>query len=274
MRTALVLCADTHINSTVAVCPPVVKLDEGSYHASKGQRWLWECWKDAWDQVATLTLSFDETIGIFCGDMGDLDAKRRSNQIISPSKAVILRMCADVLEPTLPLLTRYYVIRGTMAHEGKSSWLEEAIAKDISATGGEAEGRYSWWHLRGIIAGLKVDIAHHVSMGGMPWTERNAANKLAAVIQWKYAIEKGQPLPDLAVRAHNHKYSDSGGNFKTHAMTLPCWSLITEYAYRLGRENDTPDIGMVVLLIENGKYEKHRIAYRPESDKRIWTRKL
>jgi hypothetical protein len=273
MTTALIFSADHHINSTVALCPPEVVLDEGSYTASRGQRWLWECWLDAWKQVQALTVDCSETVGVFVGDLGDLDAKRRSNQIISPSKAVILRMIADTMQPALINLDRWYIVRGTMAHEGKSCWLEEAVAKDISATGGEAEGRFSWWHLRGTLADLRLDVAHHASMGWLPWTEKNAALKIAAVAAIKY-WQRGLPAPNLIVRAHNHRYSDSGDNYDgIHAVTLPCWSLITEFAYRLGRENDRPDIGLIVFIISENKWTKHILRYTPD-EKRTWTRKL
>lgn len=40
--TTLLIVSDTHINSTVAICPSEVELDDGgSYRPSRGQRWLW-----------------------------------------------------------------------------------------------------------------------------------------------------------------------------------------------------------------------------------------
>ena len=51
-RTVVAIAGDLHVNSTVAVCPPVVMLDDGGeYRASKPQRWLWREWVKFWGAV-------------------------------------------------------------------------------------------------------------------------------------------------------------------------------------------------------------------------------
>jgi hypothetical protein len=45
----LVLTGDLHVNSTVALCPPTVELDDGgTYHHSRTQAWIWNRWIDFW----------------------------------------------------------------------------------------------------------------------------------------------------------------------------------------------------------------------------------
>ncbi len=269
--TSVVLVGDLHINSTIALSLPSIELDDGGiYHASRTQRWLWACWLDFWSQIANLP---GRKIGIFNGDLGELDVKRRSNQLITANKATILRHAIEVLSPALSVLDGAIIIRGTLAHVGKSSWLEEALANDIDIAI-RPDGMASWYHLRTEIEGVRLDVAHHASMGQLPWTERDAANKVAKIIAWRYAIDLKQPLPHVAVRSHNHRYADSGHNYDVFAVCLPAWSALTEYGYRMGKENSMADIGGVWLICQNGSYQFGERRYRPEWDKRIWKLKI
>ena len=51
----------------------------------------------------------------------------------------------------------------------------------------------------------------------------------------------------------------------------PCWSLITEYGYRTGRENDRPDIGLLLVHIDGAEFESEYLIHRTTSEKRIWS---
>ena len=107
------------------------------------------------------------------GDIVEKDNKRRTHQIITRNDATLLRIAVSTLKPALEWADAIYVVRGTEAHVGKSAEMEEALAYDIGA---EKDGElHSHWHLRAVAGGVRMDIAHHATMGGMPWTERNAA---------------------------------------------------------------------------------------------------
>jgi hypothetical protein len=268
MQTLLIVSSDHHINSTVALCPPTVNLDDGgTYHASPGQRWLWESWQDAWKRCAELARGVDRVIAVLNGDIGELDTKRRSNQLVTPNKAMVLRMAGDVFEPLLDVAKDVYVVRGTAAHEGKSSWLEEAFAQDIDGIiPDKAHKTNSWWHVRGQVNGLKVDIAHHAPMGATPWGKFTAPANLWAKTQWFYQVDMQAAPPDLVIRSHNHKCVTGDPVYFT-----PCWSLITEHGYRIGRENDKPDIGLLAFVINGKDYKCHKMLYSPKDAKRVWS---
>ena len=181
---ALIIASDLHSNSSVAVCPPVINLDDGgTYHASRMQRQLWDWWLDSWDQVKAL--DDYEKVLVLNGDLGERDAKNRSAQIISVNKATQLKIALSVIVPALDAVDRVYVVRGTEAHTGVASELEESLAADITTAVpfDKKAGIYSWYQIRGKLAGKRVDIAHHASMGSLPWTKANSANKLAALAQ-------------------------------------------------------------------------------------------
>ena len=272
MTSTVVVIADLHINSTVALCKPVINLDDGgTYHASKSQRWLWKCWLDLWTEKIKKTSG--DKILVINGDLGELDTMRRSTQIISANKATIQLLVLDTIEPALAWADRVYIIRGTAAHTGKSSWLEEAIAADLDHAV-PSPNSASWWHLRTVCEGVRFDIAHHASMGKLPQSEKNAANKLAFLAQYRYAVDMKQQPPDVVIRSHNHRYADSGNNFGTYALCTAAWTIATEYVYRIGQENTLADIGAHVFKCEDGKFTPEYISYDYPEVKKIWSMKM
>jgi hypothetical protein len=178
-------------------------------------------------------------------------------------------MVLDTLAPMLDVVDDVIIVRGTQAHVGKGAWIEEAIAQDLDNTINQAVSPASWYHFRGMFGGVKFDVAHHASMGRLPHTEKNAANKIAATILYRYRVDMDQPAPDVAIRSHNHRRADSGGNYPTFALCTRCWSLATEYAYRIGGENSLADIGGHVFQCEGGEYKHTEMAYEPRKG-RIW----
>ena len=51
-ETVVALVSDLHCNSTTALCPPVVNLDDrGQYHAGPIQRAIWRHWLAYWKAV-------------------------------------------------------------------------------------------------------------------------------------------------------------------------------------------------------------------------------
>ena len=274
MQTAIIAVSDLHINSRVAISPPRVHLDEGGeYRASKTQRALWEAWLDFWDVIDKLKV--DKKILIINGDLGELDVRRRTYALITPNKATIMTMILDTILPAIDRVDAVYIVRGTVAHTGKSAWLEEAIANDLDIAIHPNDGKKaaSWYHVRRTCEGVRFDIAHHASMGRLPWTEKNAANKIAAVGRYRY-LEMGQVPPDIMLRSHNHVYADSGGNYETLAICLPCWSTITEFGYRIGMENKLPDIGGTIFICSDGSYTHETIKYRAPMPRNLWAIKF
>ena len=212
---------------------------------------------------------------ILNGDIGELDTKRRSTQLISLNKADVMRYTIDSLSPLLDGADKAVFVRGTMAHTGGGGWLEEALAQDFDNAVRHSKDTASWYHFQGAIDGVKFDAAHHASMGRLPWTEKNAANRIAELATRYYNIELQQPAPDVVLRSHNHRYADSGENYDTWAVCLPCWQLKTEFIYRIGGEYGLPNIGGVAIVIENGIIvRKEKVVYKIGKGKRIWALKI
>ncbi len=267
MTSHLIVVSDLHINSTVALCAPGVELDDGgTYHLNRSQRWLYACWREFCEEVGRLQ---GRKIVCFNGDLGELDTKRRSVQLITANKATIVKMVQRTIEPLVELADSLIVVRGTPAHEGKGAWLEELIANDYDHTI-RHDGTASWYHLRTVIDGVRYDIAHHASMTANPWGRGNSANNLAHKICFAYAVQMGQPVPHIAHRAHNHIIAESSG-FPCHVQYGPAWSIATEYSYRAGYENNLSDIGGIIWTHDGGSYERKIVRFNPTASRRIWS---
>lgn len=262
-RDILVVVADTHIGSTVALCPPAVPLDDGgSYTPSAGQRWLWSCWLDFWTQVmATRPSGGGKRYVVHLGDICEGD-HHETSQIVSRNPATMLDLAITVLEPVRQWADHMFVIRGTEAHAGKSAAMEEAIADDLNCTRDMARDTASWWHLLLEVQGVRIDCAHQpISASGRPWTRANGANVLAFATFSEYA-EHGERPPDIALRAHLHRFSDSGSNYVTRAVIAPAWQLGTAYSNRRW-PGQLADIGGQIWTITDGQPELRLVLYRP-----------
>lgn len=281
MTTLLIVSSDHHVNSTVALCPPRVQLDDGgSYTPSSGQRWLWQSWVDAWSRVSALKdkVNPQRTILVLNGDAAELDTKRRSNQIVTPNKATILKMIADVFEQPMQLVDKLYIMRGTSAHTGKSSWIEEAFASDyesLIARDGK-KGPLTWWHVRCVVEKLRIDISHHASRSSVPWTAKNSCGTLSSRLQWEYAVGMRSDWPHLAIRSHNHVFDRAIPVDAPHVYMTPCWSLLTEFGHRTGRENSKSSIGLLAFVIDGDDYYCKDYTYvNPIEEKsQIWKQQM
>ena len=209
--------------------------------------------------------------------MVDKDFKNRSYQYITNSPTRIADMAIDTLAPGLEVADQVLVIRGTESHVGKNGNMEEDIAKDIAGNKvirNKESGTASWYHYRGVFEGLRIDVSHHTSMGTLPWTSANAANKLAADAFMNYSL-LGQKPPGLLVRSHVHKHADSHDNYPVRALVLPAWQSMTSYGAKLN-PNRISDIGMIIFLIDNGSIvgEKKMIEKLSQTVKNVWTNQL
>jgi hypothetical protein len=244
LTTQLIVLSDLHINSTVAVCPPRVQLDDGgTYHASRTQQWLWACLNDIIAQA--LEIQADKRVLVLNGDLGELDTKKRSIQLVTLNKATILGMVIDTLEPLLAVTDATYIVRGTPAHEGKSCWLETQVGADIDAVPDPRTGAPSWWHIRSACEDVRLDIAHHASMGSRWWSKANAVLSTAASMEIDYMIgmEQNPKLRIMQVR--------EGSNLDSHALK-ELERLAIEHDFQIWIEK-VDESGKVGIVMEDGE---------------------
>jgi len=262
-----VVVSDAHINSTVGLLAPRVNLDDGGqYVSSKSQKWAYNNFLSFCKEIETEKRRLGApTVVIINGDIAD-DNKHKTSQIITHNKADILKMSVATLMPLTELADAIIVLRGTEAHAGPSASMDEMYAEDVSAEQ-SAENIFSWWEFRGKFGGVTFDIAHHPgTFSGMPHSAHAPAGKVAARIEYDYAINGKKP-PDIAIRSHNHIFADSGQTYETRTfITLP-WQLTTSYGHRKGFSGRIMPIGGMYFICEDGEYDVHVRRFSPRRSK-------
>ena len=120
----------------------------------------------------------------------------------------------------------------------------------------------SYWR-RYEIGGLLIDQRHHGRMGQRAHTRGPYMRWYAQDIELEHRLDGERP-PDIAVRAHNHIYGDSGRvhRWKTRVIAQGCWILSTEYSHRRSYES-LPSIGMVAIVIRDGRDEVIPLLHQP-----------
>jgi hypothetical protein len=263
--------SDHHAGSTVSLCPPSVDLDDGgSYQASRAQAWLWQCWRDFWDEAARVRDRLNANL--LCAYNGDLveGDHHGTSQIISRHPGIEQAVARRVLDVPQALAPDYsFVVRGTESHVGKSGKAEEALAAYLGAEGDPESGTNSWWHLRVERQGVPMDFAHHGRMGQRPWTKANATSMLAAQIFYEHA-ERGEKWPRLAFRSHYHQWQDSHLSHPVRVIQTPAWQLKTAYVHKVAPES-LADVGGALAIVRDGEIHSVRpILFTPKRGA-VWT---
>lgn len=261
----LILLGDTHIGSTVALCKPTVELDDGgTYHASRPQRELYKAWHKLANEIAKQPA---KPIAILNGDLVETDTRHRSYQVFTRNRTTLRRLTADVLDDVVSQCDKAYVVRGTEAHTGKSASMDDAVGEDFDCEGHTA-GSHSWWYLPLMVERVRLDIAHHAPMSGIPWNKNASAISIAAKIRFT-CMERGDPAPDIVVRSHQHRWADSHDAFKTRVFQLPGWTFGTAHTERIN-PGAVAEIGALFITIDGADYEIRK--FKVETGGRIWVK--
>jgi len=158
----IIVYGDTHPNSLVGLCPPIVVRDNGSqHHYSDAQAWLWEQWLNAWQTVAAWKKALRAELWVVINGDGTDDNKHSQHGLITINKSVIIDLSVEVHSIPAKHAERLFYVRGTEAHGGGAGELEEAVAQELGAVPDPETGNRSWWHLPLQANGVTLDIAHH-----------------------------------------------------------------------------------------------------------------
>lgn len=274
----IAVTSDQHCGSTVALCPPKIRLDDGGkYDASDAQLWLWKNWQNFWDRVESVRSRHKaKLVQVFNGDLTEGD-HHKTTQILSGNPTAQAAVVNAAMEVPLKLKPdALFFIRGTEAHVGPSACFEERIALGLSkdkrpVVKEDGTGNASHWQAALDIQGVRLDFAHHGKFGSRPSTKMNVINALAGDIFTEHCIE-GRPYPHLAIRSHMHQYADTFDAYPTRLLQTPAWQLKTAYVHRVTTTGKLSHIGGLIIVIKNGKYEIEPVIYRPDPPK-AWSLK-
>lgn len=268
MRDLVLALADTHFNATTGLCPPVISLDdEGEYHASRFQLWLWANWQALQANFAQRAREADRVFGIMLGDGPDLNF-HSGYQLITLNRAVIIRGFTELMQPVRERCKAgFFVVRGTEAHTGGSGELEEAAAEALDATRYPEDSlTRSCWFVKLLLQGVLIDACHHGRMGNLAHTRANALGGLVESVIDQYIRDGESKMPDLILRAHRHLWADSGTNYVARAVQLPCWQLPTSHTHKVAPRMRA-DYGAAFITITDGQIAIEPVLYRPKAEK-------
>jgi len=278
MAVVIAVASDEHCGSTGGLMAdkPITYDDGGTYHPSPGQLWLWNAWRDGWDQAAECAARNNaELWWVNNGDLTDGPRHHGTHQSVGMhgEEREVVR---DVLD--YPLLKcgikKIFMVRGTESHVGPGACAEEGIAKALSddwpVEGCPEPPTMSWYHLMMDVEGVFLDCLHHGRTGYRPWTHWNATALLAAQITME-RVKTGDRIPDLAIRSRFHRHSDSYDAQPCRVIQTPAFQLATSYVHRRAPES-LADVGMICVLIDDGLYEVHKHIVTP-SRGHVWTAK-
>ncbi len=263
----VVILGDTHINSTVALCPRRVELTNGAYYnPSPAQLWLTTKWESMWTNIAQVIEAQqpEETILILNGDIVDMNVHSR-HELISPNISVVLNHAYRTLAPKVRLFNYVYFNKGTEAHTGERAELEETLAAMLNCVPEEYTNEQTRWETVLEVNGVNINTAHHGKVGSREWTKLTAPMTLATEIVLD-SVARGHKLPDLVIRNHAHKYADTFYNAQVRVIQNPGWQLSTTFSHKIGIVSPA-DIGATVIQCEDSKYEAHTYVWNVDKPK-------
>jgi len=256
----LAVASDTHCGSQLGLCPPkgVLLDDGGTYRPSDLQKRVFAWWEEFWQWVQVQTDG--EPFAVCCNGDAIEGQPHGSVSGISNNWEDQIRIATAVWSPIVELCHgRYYHVRGTEAHVGKSSQHEETLATRLGAKPNRV-GQHARPELWIRIGGALVHLAHHIGTAGSLAYETSAVQKELEQMLVESARSNETP-PSVIVRSHRHQYVETRKNSARGMMsacTTPGWQLKTPFAYKVaGARRTQPDFGGVLVCW----HEEDQVAY-------------
>jgi len=267
----VVCISDTHIGCKLALMSPAgAVLDEGNtVLPSAFQLRMWEHWRYFWDEWVPMATHGEPFAVVHNGDAIDgvhhqgttqwsqclADQRTHAELILGP----VVAACEG----------RYYHIRGTEAHVGKSATEEEQLAKSLGAVRSR-DGHYARWDLWKTFGDHLLNFSHHIGTTSSAQAETTAlTGELASA--FTEAGQWGHRPPSVIVRSHRHRQSEirlpASWGYATVLVT-PAWQGKTPYVHRLKQgRTGTPQVGGSLIRIGDEElHTRHRVCDLGRSD--------
>ncbi len=244
----IIVISDQHFGCEMGLFPlDKFRLDGGGYYypspLQKKVRWMWDYFWKEWVPEVT---KGEDYIVVNNGDAID-GVHHGSVTQFSQNLAVQKDFAVTCLLPIIEnkKCARYYHIRGTEAHVGKSSQYEEEIAQTLKAKPDD-NGNYARWELWYSMQKKLIHFSHHIGTTGSSAYESTAVYK-EMVEQFVDAGRWGDQPPDVVVRSHRHRQFETRIATKNGygiSLVTPGWQLKTPFVHKLpGGRASTPQMG-------------------------------
>lgn len=254
----VVVISDLHCGCQLGLLDGPIKLDEGSpVLQSRLQKIVWGWWQQFWGEVVPGWVKGEPYCVVVNGDIVD-GVHHGSTTQISHNLTVQCKIAERILKPVRDKCDgRFYMVRGTEAHVGKSAQEEEALATRLEAIPNQ-DGQHARWALWKKVNGGLVQFMHHVGTTSSSAHESSAVNaELAA--SYTDAGRWGYRPPDIIVRSHRHRCIEvrlPSRNGYASSFVTAGWQLKTPFSFKIaGGRVATPQFGG--SLIRQGDQELH-----------------
>lgn len=246
----VVVVSDTHCGCRLGLCPSEgLRLDDGgTYTPSKVQKAIWGYWREFWDEWVPNVTKGEPYDVVMNGDALD-GVHHGSVTQVSHNMEDQLRLAQMCLEPVAKKARRYYHIRGTEAHVGKSAQYEETLARSLGAVPDE-NGQHARWELWLRVGGRLVHLLHHVGTTGSAAYEATAVHK-ELTESFVEAGRWGVEPPQIIVRSHRHRYIKDevyGAKGYNIAVVTGAWQGKTPFTWKIpGARISQPQFGGILI---------------------------
>ena len=263
----VIVISDLHAGCQLGLCPDEVHLDSGgSYKSSFLQKKVMAMWGHFWDEWVIEVSKGEPFDVIMNGDAIDGDHHNAKTQITHNLNDQI-EIAYTLLAPIVnnKMCRKYFHVRGTEAHVGKSGEFEELLAKKLNAIP-DSLGNYARWELWLEIGKQKAlcHFSHHIGATGSSSYESTAVYK-ELIEAFNEAGRWNDKPPSLVCRSHRHRQFEIRiPTASGYGITLvtPGWQLKTPYVHRLpsGRAS-TPQIGGYLIRSgdKDGLYTRFKV---------------
>ena len=239
---------DFHVGHKCGICHPDILEDD--YKMNKGQMWLWSvfCHHFIPDLKHIIKLTKPKHVhGLFGGDMGDRDAKNRSNQFWTKKATLIEDNAVELLEPLTQLCDSLHFLKGTRSHTGDE--IDNAIAVNFD----HAVGDRAHYEANYILEDVKIS-ARHYGKNRSKWADTNLLNGLRSEIILEYAKSKKR-IPDMNYRHHFHWFGMTPEYEPYRVVSIPSFQLPydQDYVAEIDPVGKHAYVGGFVAVYQNGK---------------------
>uniref|UniRef100_A0A6M3L312 Calcineurin-like phosphoesterase n=1 Tax=viral metagenome TaxID=1070528 RepID=A0A6M3L312_9ZZZZ len=260
----LIVVSDLHAGCRFGLCPPEPQILDGNnpVYASPLQNKVWQWWKEFWNEWVPTVTRHEPYAVLINGD--SMDGVHHGNTTqFSQNLTDQKRIAERILEPIIEKCKgKFYMIRGTEAHVGKSGTNEEDLAKALGAIPDE-EGNYARWEMWIEIGSGLVHAIHHIGTTGSLAYETTALSKeyteaCSDAGRWE------RQAPNIIVRSHRHRLAETRVPTEKGygiCVVTPGWQLKTPLVYRIaGGRLTTPQFGGVLIRAGNEElYTRHKV---------------
>jgi hypothetical protein len=256
LKTAIIVLPDTHCNSQLGLCSP-----NWLFELNDLQKLLHQCYIKIVKKASGLKERGWTLVSALAGDNIDLMAGGRTDKLVTYNSSEAL----DLAKVTLKHLTRLckynFVFQGTEAHDGISHCYAETLGQ-LLGTERTSKGRYAWEMFEDDAFGALINIAHHPK-GSLRFS---AESTLSALVE-NYG-KTGLKIPRLIIRGHNHRYDDTGNKYShVRCAVSPGFQLLTPLSHRMGSGYELPDIGGLIVYINDGNITVEPMRFRFEAQR-------